>query len=514
VIVLGGYYPHCARKSRKKEFPLSNFADFQLSDPLLRALEAKGYEVATPIQVDAIPQVMKGGDLVGCAQTGTGKTAAFAVPTMHRLLTAGKRNPPAKQQRKIRVLVLAPTRELTAQVGESFASYGRFTQLRHVVIYGGVSQVPQVRKLRGGVDTLIATPGRLLDLIDQGHVDLGHVEILIFDEADQMLDMGFIHDLRRIESYVPKGRQTLMFSATMPAEIRKLADEWLDQPANVRTARISSPAEKVEQSVYFVDRRKKVQLLEQFLQTTAGGRTLVFSRTKHGADKIVRNLQKGKIRATAIHGNKSQSARKRALDQFKSKFPPVLIATDVAARGLDIKDVEHVINYDLPEIPEIYIHRIGRTGRAGATGCAVSFCTSDEMHQLRGIERLTQRKIDIGLEHPELTSSIAPEPTAAPGKSFRRGNFSQKGKQKPRWQKKVKTGAGGAKGRQNKSATSGSTSGGSSSNGSSSNGSSTKGSTLPNKAGEHSNKKNGKSVNSAGGYAGKSKRKRQRRRAV
>ncbi len=472
---------------------MSNFEDFNLSKPLLRAIEARGYEVATPIQVDAIPQVMKGGDLVGCAQTGTGKTAAFALPTLHRLLTAGKRNPPAKEPRKIRVLVLAPTRELTAQVGESFAVYGKFTKLRHAVIYGGVSQVPQVRKLRSGVDTLIATPGRLLDLINQGHVDLSHVEILIFDEADQMLDMGFIHDLRRIESHVPAKRQTLMFSATMPQEIRKLADQWLNQPANVRTARTSAPAE-IEQSVYFVDRRKKVRLLEQFLINTAGGRTLVFSRTKHGADKIVRQLQKGKIRATAIHGNKSQSARKRALDQFKSQSPPVLIATDVAARGLDIKDVEHVINYDLPETPETYVHRIGRTGRAGASGRAVSFCKSDEVFQLRGIERLTRRKLDIALDLPDLTSHVAPEPTVGSGKSSQKGRSSQKGKKKPHWQKggRAKSAASPANGRK-RSATA--------------NGQSTP-------AGGRSAQKSGKPTGNAGSSANGAKRRGQRRHST
>jgi len=430
----------CAQAPKEKSFPLSNFEDFNLAQPLVRAIEAKGYKTATPIQVDAIPLVMEGRDIVGCAQTGTGKTAAFALPAMHRLLTAGQRNPSGKQGRNIRALILAPTRELTAQVAESFVAYGKFTKLRHAVIFGGVSQVPQVRKLRGGVDTLIATPGRLLDLINQGHVDLSHVEMLIFDEADQMLDMGFIHDLRRIESYVPKGRQTLMFSATMPKEIRQLADQWLDKPANVQTARDSAPAEKVEQAVYFVERRQKVRLLEQFLHKTAGGRTLVFSRTKHGADKIVQHLLKGKIRATAIHGNKSQSARKRALDQFKSKSPPVLIATDVAARGLDIKDVEHVINYDLPETPETYVHRIGRTGRAGATGRAVSFCTSDEVFQLRGIEKLTRRKIEVALDHPELTSDIAPEPTQAPGKSFRRYNKQKSGSQQQSRRKKPSNG--------------------------------------------------------------------------
>ncbi|MCA9231241.1 MAG: DEAD/DEAH box helicase [Planctomycetales bacterium] len=407
--------------AEREKNTLSDFADFNLAHPLLRAVESKGYETATPIQVDAIPHVIQGGDLVGCAQTGTGKTAAFALPTLHRLLTAGKRNPRAGQKKMIRALVLAPTRELSVQVADSFAAYGRNTKLRHCVIYGGVSQVPQVRKLREGVDTVIATPGRLLDLIEQGHVDLSNVEILIFDEADQMLDMGFIHDLRKIESHVPPNRQTLMFSATMPAEIRKLADQWLNNPINVRTAPISAPAAKVEQSVYFVARRNKIRLLELFLEKTNGGRTLLFSRTKHGADKIVKHLGKCNIRATAIHGNKSQAARKRALDQFKSQSPPVLVATDVAARGLDIKDVEHVINYDLPETPETYVHRIGRTGRAGAEGKAVSFCTSDEVNQLRSIEKLTRRKIDIAVDHLDLTTDIAPPATTAPGKSFRRG---------------------------------------------------------------------------------------------
>ena len=420
---------------------MSKFEDLCLAGSLLRALEEKGYETATPIQADAIPHIMKGTDLVGCAQTGTGKTAAFALPTLHRLLTAGQRNQPGggKKHKKIRTLVLAPTRELTAQIGGSFAAYSRFTKLRHAVVYGGVSQVPQVRKLRAGIDTLIATPGRLLDLINQRHIDLSHVEMLIFDEADQMLDMGFIHDLRKIVSFCPDRRQTLMFSATMPPEIRKLADEWLHKPANVQTARVSAPAEKVEQSVYFVERRQKVRLLEQFLQNTAGGRTLVFSRTKHGADKIVTFLQKGKIRAAAIHGNKSQSARERALEQFKSKSPPVLVATDIAARGLDINDVSHVINFDFPEVPETYVHRIGRTARAGASGSAVSFCTSDDVRTLRGIEKLTRRKIDVALDHPELTSDIAPQPTEAQGKSFRRGS------QKPDWQKsrRPKSPAGG-----------------------------------------------------------------------
>ena len=424
---------------------MSKFEDLQLAGCLLRALKEKGYETATPIQADAIPPIIKGSDLVGCAQTGTGKTAAFALPTLHRLLTTGQRNRPGGKKRKlIRALVLAPTRELSAQIGESFAAYSRFSKLRHAVIFGGVSQHPQVRKLRAGIDTLIATPGRLLDLIEQGHVDLSHVEVLIFDEADQMLDMGFLPDLRKIEHYCPDRRQTLMFSATMPPEIRKLAEEWLHKPVNIQTARVSAPAAKVQQSVYFVERRQKGRLLEQFLNSSAGGRTLVFSRTKHGADKIVKFLQKGKIRAAAIHGNKSQSARQRALEQFKSKSPPVLVATDIAARGLDISDVSHVINYDLPETPETYVHRIGRTARAGASGNAVSFVTSDDVFTLRGIEKLTRRQIDIALDYPELTSDIAPAPTVAQGKSFRRGGA------KPGWKKSGKPNSGTA-GRNSKS---------------------------------------------------------------
>ena len=470
---------------------MSKFADLHLAKPLLRALEAKRYEVATPIQVEAIPPIMRGVDLVGCAQTGTGKTAAFALPILHRLLTAGKRNPAAKERKRIRALILTPTRELTDQVGESFSAYGRYTKLRHAVIFGGVSQVPQVRKLRAGVDTVIATPGRLLDLIGQKHVDLSHVETLIFDEADQMLDMGFIQDLRQIESHVPSSRQTLMFSATMPSEIRKLAGEWLDKPVNVQTARISAPAEKVEQSVYFVDRRMKVRLLEQFLRDKAGARTLVFSRTKHGADKIVRHLLKGKFRAAAIHGNKSQSARKRALEQFKSKAPPVLIATDIAARGLDIRGVEHVINYDLPETPETYVHRIGRTGRAGAGGQAISFCTSDEVHQLRAIERLTRRTIDIAKDLPELTSNIAPVPTIGSGKSFRRPN------QNPRRQKARggKPGPANGKSRDKRSETKGSAS------------------AAP-PAGGRPGKPSGKPPGKGGGSASGAKRRNRRRQAT
>ena len=422
------------------------FESLELAPELLRAVQAKGYEIATPIQEQAIPPILEGRDLVGCAQTGTGKTAAFALPTLQRILAtineARAANPPQTEsrpeasaeparrdrrdrnrpssnpaaRRKTRVLVLAPTRELASQIAASFSAYGKFTALRHCVIYGGVSQIPQVKLLQHGVDIVIATPGRLLDLMNQGHVDLNHVEVLILDEADQMLDMGFIPDLRRIIARVPKQRQTLMFSATMPDPIRKLAQEWLTNPASLQMAPVGEPAERVEQSVYFVEKATKVQLLEQWLQSTASSRTLVFARTKHGADKIVKHLEKSKIRAAAIHGNKSQNQRERTLEQFKSNRPPVLIATDIAARGLDIKEISHVVNYDLPEAPETYVHRIGRTGRAGASGIAVSFCSREEVKHLRGIERLTRRSIEVGEGHGELT---LPPPVGVPAESQR-----------------------------------------------------------------------------------------------
>jgi ATP-dependent RNA helicase RhlE len=437
------------------------FETLDLAPELLRAVTAKGYEIATPIQEQAIPVILAGRDLVGCAQTGTGKTAAFALPTLQRILASIALNsPPSKggarggiseltgqltdhiaersktpltqplpggvtgrrsqdrhrtssnpaARRKSRCLVLAPTRELASQIAASFAAYGKFTALRHAVIYGGVSQVHQVKALQHGVDILIATPGRLLDLMNQGHVDLKHVEVLILDEADQMLDMGFIPDIRRIIARVPKERQTLMFSATMPEPIRKLAQEWLRNPASVSVVPVGTPAELVEQSVYFVEKQAKAKLLEQWLENTAAGRTLVFARTKHGADKIVRHLMRSKIFAAAIHGNKSQNQRERALEQFKSSRPPVLVATDIAARGLDIKEISHVVNYDLPETPETYVHRIGRTGRAGATGVAVSFCSTEEVKHLRGIERLTRRRIEVGAGHEAFTLAPPPAP--------------------------------------------------------------------------------------------------------
>ncbi len=370
-----------------------SFVELELSENLLRAVREEGYLVATPIQLQAIPPILAGNDLLGCAQTGTGKTAAFALPTLQRLVAGGQ--PPQQRGRPIRTLILAPTRELAAQIGESFRAYGRFTGLRHTVIYGGVGQMPQVRAIQHGVDVLVATPGRLLDLMNQGFVRLDKVEILILDEADQMLDMGFIHDLRRIVARVPRERQTLMFSATMPEEIRRLADQWLTDPVEVRVAPQATTVERVVQLVYFVEKRAKPQMLARYLREEQVTRTLVFTRTKHGADKLVRALTQHGFRAAAIHGNKSQSARQQVLAQFKAPNPPVLVATDIAARGLDIDSVSHVVNYDLPLTPEIYVHRIGRTARAGADGIAITLCDREERGMLREIERLTRQRLTI-----------------------------------------------------------------------------------------------------------------------
>jgi ATP-dependent RNA helicase RhlE len=370
-----------------------SFAELELSENVLRAVREAEYEIATPIQLAAIPPLLAGRDLVGCAQTGTGKTAAFALPTLHRLAAQG--SSPRERGRRLRCLVLAPTRELASQIGESFRTYGRYTGLRHTVIFGGVGQHPQVRALSHGVDIAVATPGRLLDLMNQGYVNLDHVEVLILDEADQMLDMGFIHDLRRIVSRVPAKRQTLLFSATMQPEVRRLADQWLRDPVTVSVAPQATPAERIAQSVYFIDKAGKPGLLTRYLAEQQAKRTLVFTRTKHGADKLVKSLIQAGIRAQAIHGNKSQNARQHALAQFKSQHPPVLVATDIAARGLDIDSVSHVVNFDLPLSPELYVHRIGRTGRAGAEGIAVTFCDREERGMLREIERLTRQRLAV-----------------------------------------------------------------------------------------------------------------------
>lgn len=368
-----------------------SFHNLGLSKPLLDALAAKNYSQATPIQTQAIPTVLTGRDLLGIAQTGTGKTAAFMLPSLDRL--AANRNIPKPGQ--IRMLVLAPTRELASQIAASAETYGRFMHLSVGVIFGGVPNSKSVRTVARGLDVLVATPGRLLDLIDQRALSLRELEILVLDEADQMLDLGFIHALKRIVALVPAKRQTLFFSATMPRAIKELADKYLTHPAEVAVTPVSKTADRIGQAVVMVNQPEKTALLTVFLQTEKTERTLVFSRTKHGADKIVRMLSAAAISANAIHGNKSQAQREKAIREFKSGEVSVLIATDIAARGIDIPGVSHVINYDLPEVPEQYVHRIGRTARAGADGKALAFCSPDERGLLRDIERLTRQKIDV-----------------------------------------------------------------------------------------------------------------------
>jgi ATP-dependent RNA helicase RhlE len=402
------------------------FHALSLSAHILQTLEAEGYSHPTPIQAAAIPHILAGKDVLGVAQTGTGKTAAFAVPIIQRLLDpankilgAGERpseaHNVAKAARKIRALVLSPTRELASQIEESFKTYGRGTSLRQTVLFGGVSSHWQIKALFHGVDVLVATPGRLLDLMSQGYVDLRYVQTLVLDEADQMLDMGFIVPIRQIVAKLPAKRQSLLFSATMPTEIRKLADTILHNPETVQVTPVSSTVTKIDQSVYFVDKGAKPSLLVKYLNDNGITRCLVFTRTKHGADKVSRYLEKAGIRAAALHGNKTQGQRRRALEAFTSQKPPVMVATDVAARGLDIESVSHVINYDLPNVPESYVHRIGRTGRAGASGFAVSFCDPEERPYLRDIERLTKQTIRAVGGHVS-----APSGTHAEGREDRR----------------------------------------------------------------------------------------------
>ncbi|MES1200437.1 MAG: DEAD/DEAH box helicase [Pseudomonadota bacterium] len=373
---------------------MTTFQDLGLSAPTLKALDAEGYSVPTPIQLQAIPIVLTGSDLIGLAQTGTGKTAAFALPILDRL-AANRRHPGA---RSCRVLVLAPTRELASQIAASFRAYGRFIGLSTATVFGGVSIGKQIKSLERGVDILVATPGRLLDLIGQRALKLDQVEILVLDEADHMLDMGFIHDLRRIAKLLPAKRQTLLFSATMPPPIAELAQQFLTDPQQVAVAPVAATADRVKQLVIHVEAAKKQDLLADLLSDPAFTRALVFTRTKHGADRVVRRLEEAGIEAAAIHGNKSQGQRERALDAFKKGHARLLVATEIAARGIDIDDVTHVINFDLPDVPEQYVHRIGRTARAGAEGDAISFCAPDERMNLRDIERLIKQSVPV-LEH-------------------------------------------------------------------------------------------------------------------
>ena len=372
------------------------FNELQLIAPLLRAVADEGYVEPTPIQRECIPHVLEGRDLLGCAQTGTGKTAAFALPMLQHFAS----KPAPRGKRPIRALVLTPTRELASQVAESFATYGRGLGLRVTVVFGGVGQNPQVIELRRGIDVLVATPGRLLDLASQGEVDFGRLEVFVLDEADRMLDMGFLPDVRRIIKMLPSQRQTLLFSATMPNDIRDLAGHILINPVHVAVTPVASTAEKIEQSVFFVAKGNKRALLEHVLQEPSMDRVLVFTRTKHGANRVVKDLTKAQIPALAIHGNKSQGARERALTQFKNGETRVLVATDIAARGLDVESISHVVNFDLPEVAESYVHRIGRTARAGAGGMAFSFCDADEQPLLRAIERLIRIRVSVVTNHP------------------------------------------------------------------------------------------------------------------
>ncbi len=418
------------------------FEDLGLAEPLLRSVERNGYSIATEIQAAAIPAVLEGRDVLGCAQTGTGKTAAFALPTLHRL--AGKPCRVNGRGRKIRALVLAPTRELAIQIHASFATYGRHTPIRQTVVFGGVSQNRQVSDLNRGVDIVVATPGRLLDLMQQGHVDLAHVETLILDEADRMLDMGFLPDLKRIIARVPTERQTLLFSATLPGSIRDLAGQWLHEPVEVRIAAQSPTVDKIRQSVLFVAQNKKRDLLTEWLQGNPWTRTLVFTRTKHGADQVVRTLAKAGIAADAFHGNKSQNARQRVLKRFKSPRPPVLVATDIAARGLDVENVSHVVNFDLPDEVENYVHRIGRTGRAGAEGVAVSFCSRQEHATLRAIEAATKQKLPVGPRSEAFSEDEPGEPKRGgqprcrrPGSSTGKRKAAARSASKRKWRPKA-----------------------------------------------------------------------------
>ncbi len=373
------------------------FDQLHLIEPILKALETEGYTTPTPIQEQAIPVVLEGKDLLGCAQTGTGKTAAFAIPILQSLYAqkTADRGP-----RVIKSLILTPTRELAIQIDESFASYGRNTGLRHCVVFGGVSQHGQTNALRQGVDILIATPGRLLDLMEQRYINLQHIQIFVLDEADRMLDMGFINDVRKVVARLPQKKQTLFFSATMPPEIARLANTILHSPVKVEVTPVSSTAEKIDQSVYLVEKENKRSLLIHLLKTKPITNALVFTRTKHGADKVAKELHRAGIRADAIHGNKSQNARQKALNDFKTGHIRVLVATDIAARGIDIDTLSHVINFELPNVPESYVHRIGRTGRAGASGIAMSFCDMEEREYLRDINKLIRQPIPIEEDHP------------------------------------------------------------------------------------------------------------------
>lgn len=407
------------------------FKELNIMPSIIKALENENYEIPTPIQEEAIPVVLSGKDLLGCAQTGTGKTAAFAIPTLQIL---SEEKIPRWEKQNIRALVVTPTRELAIQIYESFNTYGKFLDLKTCVVFGGVSQKPQETSLRQGVDILVATPGRLLDLMDQKIVNIEHIKILVLDEADRMLDMGFIHDIKKIIAKTPTDKQTLFFSATMPPDIAKLAGKILKSPVKIEVTPASTTVDLIEQYLYYVDKGNKKDLLLHILKNEKIDSTLVFTRTKHGADRIVKQLSRSKVVAQAIHGDKSQGARQKALNDFKNKRLQVLIATDIAARGIDIDELSHVINYDLPDVPETYVHRIGRTGRAGLGGVAISFCDFDEKEQLADIEKLIGKKLTEVKEHPyPLVNNFPAVKAVQPKRGARAASQepSSKGSRKP-----------------------------------------------------------------------------------
>lgn len=394
------------------------FTDLDLIDPILKALETQGYETPTPIQSKAIPPILKGRDLLGTAQTGTGKTAAFAIPILQRLT----QNTTSNRRKGIRALIVTPTRELAIQIQENIEAYGAHLPLKNMVLFGGVKQGPQETQLRKGVDILVATPGRLLDLISQKIISLRDIEIFVLDEADRMLDMGFVHDVKRIIKLLPEQRQTLLFSATFPAEIQNLASSLLKNPARAEVAPVSSTADTITQAVYFVEKENKLSLLIHLLEDPKLDQVLVFARTKHGSDKIARKLTQSQIPAQAIHGNKSQNARQNALNAFKNKDIRVLVATDIAARGIDIEELKYVVNFELSDVSETYVHRIGRTGRAGASGSSISFVDGLDLINLKNTEKLIGKKIPVVTTHPFHTDDLQIEKRDSNNKPFIPGN--------------------------------------------------------------------------------------------
>jgi ATP-dependent RNA helicase RhlE len=415
-----------------------SFKSLQLSEPILQSLHEEGYTTPTPIQEQAIPLVLSGHDLLACAQTGTGKTAAFALPILNLLHNASNN---AKKS-SIKCLVVTPTRELAIQIADSFNTYGRYLNLKTTVIFGGVNQGPQVQNLRQGTDILVATPGRLLDLKNQGFVHLKEIDFFILDEADRMLDMGFIHDIKKLLTHIPPVRQTLFFSATMPPEIVQLANTILKNPVRIQVTPVSSTAETIQQHVFYVDRHNKNKLLIDIIDNNEVNSLLLFTRTKHGADKVAKFLVQNNISSEAIHGNKGQGTRQTALSNFKKRITKVLVATDIAARGIDVDDLEFVINYDIPNVPETYVHRIGRTGRAGANGIALSFCDAEELAYITDIEKLISMKIPVVEEHPYPMMDFAPvipsKPKSQNGNNRRRpsgnsGNNGYKKKKSTSW---------------------------------------------------------------------------------